>query len=337
MRSEHILVTGGTGFIGGRLVPRLSAEGHRVRVLCLPNDPGIERLGRLGAEVVLGDITDPASANACLTGVERVFHCAAVVTDWAPRTLFDRVQIDGMANLLRAAVRNRVQRFIWISTNDVFGLTEARVITEDDDFRRWSEPYPDTKIQAERLAWATYRRCRLPVSTVYPCWVYGPGDLTFVPELAEAILKRQIVFWRRDALVWPAYVDNVVDLLVRIGWADRAVGQGYLVHDGVCVTFQEFCGRIADHLNAPSPRIHIPYAAAYVAAVAMESVWRLLRIRTRPLLTTYVVKNLGSRLRYSIDKARRELGWTPPISFEDGFVEAMRWLRTLEHIQPESA
>jgi nucleoside-diphosphate-sugar epimerase len=326
MAETRVLVTGGTGFIGGRLVRRLLQEGYRVRVLCLPNDPGADGMAAAGAEVLTGDLTDGDAVDTAVANAERIFHCAGVVTDWAPRRLFDRVHIGGITNLLRAAVRQRVRRFIWISTNDVFGVREDRVLTEDDDLRPWSEPYPDTKIAAERLAWRAYQRCRLPVATVYPCWVYGPGDTTFVPLLAEAILERQMIFWRRNALVWPAYVDNVVDLLVRIGWDDSAVGQGYLVHDGVSLTLQAFCRRLADHLGVAAPRMHIPYGAAYGLAGALELIYATLGIRSRPLLTTYAVTNLGSRLRFSIDKARRELRWVPPTRFEEGFARAMEWL-----------
>ncbi|MBN1344015.1 MAG: NAD-dependent epimerase/dehydratase family protein [Phycisphaerae bacterium] len=330
MASGTILVTGGTGFIGNRLVRRLLGDGHTVRAMCLRADPGAPSLAALGAEVVTGDVTDAASVDRAARGVQRIFHCAGVVTDWAPRSLFDRVHVDGIRHLLAAAARQQVDRFVWISTNDVFGLREDRVLREDDDLRPWAEPYPDTKIAAERLAWHAYSRWRVPVTTVYPCWVYGPGDTTFVPQLADAILSGEMIYWRNGTFVWPAHVDNVVDLLVRIGWQDAAVGQGYLVHDGVRLTLQDFCCRIAHHLGVAPPRWRIPYGMAYALAAGMELTWRALRIRSRPLLTTYTVKNLGSRLRFSIDKARHELGWTPPIPFEVGFAETMRWLRTLD-------
>ncbi len=326
MPSETILVTGGTGFIGGRLVKRLVQENHRVRAVCLPDDPNTNDVAGCGADVVEGDITDIDSVRRAARSVDRIFHCAGVVTDWAAWERFEQVHVGGMRNLLQAAVEEHVQRFVWISTNDVFGPREGRILTEDDELWRWGEPYPDTKIAAERLAWRAFAQRRLPVSTVYPCWVYGPGDTTFVPLLAEAIRDNEMLFWRRGSLVWPAYVDNVVDLLLRIGWDDRAIGEGYLVHDAQCVTLQDFCGQIAQHLGVPAPRLHIPYGAAEGVATVLEALYRLLRIRTRPLLTTYTVTNLGSRLRFSIDKARRELGWTPPVSFTEGFERAMLWL-----------
>jgi nucleoside-diphosphate-sugar epimerase len=140
-----------------------------------------------------------------------------------------------------------------------------------------------------------------------------------------------MLFWRKDVLVWPTYIDNLVDLLMLISKNDDAIGKGYLVHDGESTTFQNFCAMIARSLGVKEPKLHIPYGAAYAAALVMEGVWSLLRLKTRPLLTTYTVKNLGSRLQFSIEKANRELQWEPPVSFKDGFEETMRWLKTLDH------
>jgi nucleoside-diphosphate-sugar epimerase len=160
--------------------------------------------------------------------------------------------------------------------------------------------------------------------------VYGPGDKTFVPLTADAIVKGEMLFWRKNVLVWPTYIDNLVDLLMLISKSDDAPGMGYLVHDGESTTFQAFCTMISESLGLKGAKLHIPYGVAYAAALVMEGVWSLLRLKTRPLLTTYTVKNLGSRLQFSIEKANRELQWKPPVSFTDGFEETMRWLKTLD-------
>ena len=106
----------------------------------------------------------------------------------------------------------------------------------------------------------------------------------------------------------------------------NAVGQGFLVHDGVSDTFQNFSAKIAESIGEKKPKIHIPYWSAYTVAWLMEFTWKILKKKSRPLLTTYTVKNLGSRLRFSIKKAERELDWVPPISYERGFEETMKWL-----------
>jgi nucleoside-diphosphate-sugar epimerase len=120
-----------------------------------------------------------------------------------------------------------------------------------------------------------------------------------------------------------------MDLIHLISRDERSVGQGYLVHDGdggVC--FRDFCNKIADSIGMKPINNHIPCVAAYGAAVIMEALWELLRIRSRPPITTYVVKNLGSRHHYSIEKAARELGWRPKISFEQGFAKTLADLKT---------
>ncbi len=330
VKRRNVLVTGATGFIGGHLVRANLARGNRVRAFVLPGDPAAASLSANGAEVVFGDIREYGSVRKAVEGIDIIFHCAAVVTDWAPEKLFREVTVGGTENICRAAAEVGVYRFVDMSTNDVFGTDESVVMDENFPLTPWNEPYPDFKIAAERVTWKYYREKGLPVTMVYPCWVYGPGDRTFVPLLADSILKRNLVFWRKDVLVWPTYIDNLVDLLLLISEDERAVGNGYLVHDGESVTLQDFCAGIASALGTRPITARIPYAVAYAASYLMEIAWKIFRIQTRPLLTTYTVKNLGSRLRFSIEKARRELGWRPKVPYARGFARTMEWLRTVD-------
>ena len=322
-----VLVTGGTGFIGRPLVRRLAAFAGEVRVLALPQDPGAEELRQFSnrVRVIEGDVRSLASVQAACGGIEVVFHCAGVVTDWAPRRLFEAVNVAGTKNALDAAAKAGVRRLVYISTNDVFGLVEGRVIDETFPLNPWGEPYADTKLAAEHACREAHASGCLEVAMVYPCWVYGPGDRTFVPELARAIAARQLVLWRPDCLVWPMHVENLVDLLLLVATDPRAAGQGYLCHDGTSITLRDFCERIADAVGAPPPRFVIPRWAAHLCAVAMESAWRILRLRGRPLLTTYIVKNLGARLQFSIEKVGR-LGFAPRIGFDEGFAATLALL-----------
>lgn len=327
---KKVLITGATGFIGSHLVNANLAKKHYVRGLVVPGDPAAAVLRDEGVDIFTGDIRDFPSVQKAVRDIDIIFHCAAVVTDWAPARLFEEITVGGTENICRAALDAGVSRFIDISTNDVFGIDEENVMDETFPLKPWKEPYPDHKIRAEEISWRYYRERGLPVTMVYPCWVYGEGDRTFVPLLADAIIKRDLVFWRRDVIVWPTYIDNLIDLLMLISEDPRAVGNGYLVHDGTSTTLQDFCAGIAHSLGVPPVTMHIPYSLAYAASWLMELAWKALRIRTRPLLTTYTVKNLGSRFHYSIDKARRELGWEPALSYEEGFARTMDWLKTLD-------
>ena len=327
---KKVLITGATGFIGGNLLRGNLARGNSVRAMVLPGDPGTGELRELGVETVEGDVRDYSSVERAVRGMEIVFHCAAVVTDWAPKKLFREVTVGGAENMCRAASEAGVSRFVDISTCDVTGIDEDNVMDESFPLRPWGEPYPDYKIMAEEIVWKYHREKGLPATMVYPCWVFGRGDQTFVPLLADAIIKKDLIFWRRDALVWPTYIDNLVDLLLLISEDPRAIGNGYFVHDGEFTTLQEFCAEIARALGVPPITTHIPYRLAYAAAWVMEIIWKVLRIKKRPLLTTYTVKNLGSRFRFSIAKAERELGWKPRIRYREGMAETMKWLKTLD-------
>jgi len=324
-----VLITGATGFIGSHLVERNLKEGNDVRIFTLNDDPAAKVMESRGIEVCCGDIRSYDDVEHAVTGVECVFHLAAVVTDWAPQELFKEVNITGTRNVCKASFKNKVKRFVEISTNDVFGLKENVIIDESFEYTYWGEPYADTKLEAARIV-QNYAKKGLPVSMLYPCWVYGPGDLTFVPLIAAAIRSRELIFWRKKVIVWPAYVENVVDLMMVISNHPKAVGQGFIVHDGISDTFQNFSARIANEIGEKVPKIHIPYWSAYLSSMVMEFIWKLLQRRTRPLLTKYAVKNLGSRLQFSIKKAENVLGWNPPISYDEGFKKTMDWLKNTD-------
>jgi len=323
---KKILITGATGFIGSHLVERNLKEGNQVRIFALPEDSKAKAYEARGVEVVYGDIRDYHSVEKAVKGVEIVFHLAAVVTDWAPKDLFRQVNIEGTRNICEASFKHGIERFVEVSTNDVFGLKEDVIIDETFNYKYWGEPYADTKIEATKIV-QEYGQKGLVVSWVYPCWVYGPGDCTFVPLIADSIKKGELLFWRKDVIVWPAYVENVVDLLMVISEHPDAVGQGFLIHDGVSDTFQNFSAKVAENIGEKKPTMHIPFWTAYVVAGIMELIWKILGKKSRPLLTKYTVKNLGSRLKFSIEKAEKLLGWIPLISYDEGFKKTMEWLK----------
>ena len=322
--AKKVLITGATGFVGTHLVNANLSKGNTVRAFVLPNDPELQHLQQKNVEIVIGDIRNYEDVQKAITNdIDIVFHCAAFVSDWGKREIFEQIMIKGTENVCRASFEAKIKRFVKISTNDVFGLDESQVMNETFPLKKWNEPYPDTKIEAEEVAWKYYKKSGLPVTMVYPCWIFGPGDKTFVPHLADAVLKKEMVFMRKNAIVWPTYIENLVDLLMLISEDDRAVGNGYLVHDGESTTLEEFTNSLAKEIGAKKVTMHIPYWLAYFAAIIMEFFGKLFRKKERPLLTTYTVKNLGSKLKFSIAKAERELEWKPKISYKEGFARTM--------------
>lgn len=324
-----VLITGATGFVGGHLVKKCRQKGWQISAFVLPGDAGAVALEAQGVKVLYGDIRNESDVDAAVNGHQLIFHAAAFVSDWGPAQMFYEVTVKGTENICKAAVKHSVKRLVKISTNDVFGIQEDVVLDETFPMRPWNEPYADTKIQAEEVAWHYFKNHQLPVTMVYPCWIYGPGDKTFVPLLADAILKNEMVFMRKHALVWPAYVENVVDLMLTIAEHPAAPGNGYLVHDGEFTTLEAFCSQVASVYNKEMKFRYIPFKLALFVAFLMEFFWKLFRIKQRPLLTTYTVKNLGSKLRFSIAKAKAEVQWQPAVSFNEGMKITLEWLKTM--------
>jgi nucleoside-diphosphate-sugar epimerase len=333
-RERTCVVTGAAGFVGRAIVRRLLAEGNVVRAIVLRDDPQAEALlcthSAPGAvEIIPADVTDYESIAPAFAGAARVFHTAALVHAWAPRAQFDAVNVGGTRNAARAAFAHGVDRFVHISTTDVFGIPKRdEVLDETSPFRPWNEPYADSKIEAERWLWQLHRSGRLPLTVIYPGWVYGPGDSAFFPGLAAAIAGGFMCFWKRDVRLPWVYVDNLAEACVLAGTGPRAIGQGYIVHDGPGgPTLQEVCARIAQRLDFRPPTRHVPFAAALAAARLLQLLWKLTRRKGPPPLLTADVKAFGHEWHLSTDKIRKQLGWSPRVSIEDGMRAALDGLQ----------
>jgi nucleoside-diphosphate-sugar epimerase len=315
------LVTGAAGFVGQAIVRRLLADGDDVRALTLPGDRRLPELRTLGAiEIIEADVADAAAIAPHFAGVARVFHTAAIVHGWHPRERYRAVNVGGTQHVARAAHAHGVARFVHVSTSDVFGIPRRdELIDESTPYREWNEPYQDTKIAAERWLWQFQRDSGLPLSVIYPCWVYGPGDQAFFPSLAQAIDDGFMMFWHRHTQLYWSYVDNLADAIVLAGTHPSAVGNGYLVHDGDDgPTLQQVCARIAALSGKRPPTLHVPYAVAFGAAWLAQALWGALRLRGAPLLFTSDVKAFGSQWHIANAKLCRELGWTPRVPIPDG-------------------
>ncbi len=326
------IVTGATGFVGAALVARLIADGDRVRAIVRPGDPLAPALRArhpaAALEIVPADVTDAAALVPAFAGAARVFHAAALVHAWAPWSEFRAVNVGGAENVARATMEHQVGRLVHVSTTDVFGLAAGdRVLDERSPYRRWHEPYADTKIEAEELLWQWRREHGLPLTVIHPGWVYGPGDRAFFPGLAEAIGGGLMLFWARGVRLAWTYVENLVDACLRASEEARAIGEGYIVYDTLeGPALEDVCRRIADRIGAPPPTRHVPYGLALLAARGMELAWRVVGARSAPPLRSVDVKAFGDQWRFSNAKARRDLGWSPRVGVEDGMQRALDFL-----------
>lgn len=319
------LVTGATGFIGSHLAKALTAAGDHVRALVRPASD-TRHLEQLGVECCTGDLIDPTSLGCVVEGIDRVFHCAAVVTDWDPLNISHAVNVEGTAALAEAALRAGVQKFVYVSTTEVYGHPDAPV-AEDAPYRGRGWPYCDTKIEAEKRIWAYHER-GLPVTVLRPATVYGPRSESVVVEFVELLRSGQMMLvdgGRKTAGL--CYVTDLIDVMLQAGQAEVGLGRAYNVTDGTATTWAEFINGLAALLNLPPVRTSIPRSLAYPVGWTMEkwAAWR--GNNRRPLLTRMAVEFVGTHQSFSIERARRELGFRPRVFLEEGLRQTGAWLR----------
>jgi nucleoside-diphosphate-sugar epimerase len=314
-------VTGGSGFIGGRLVERLVGEGTTVRALAR-SEASARRVEGLGAEAVRGDLGDRGSLAAGAAGAQTAFHLAAHLGEWGPWEEFERGNVEGTRNALAACAEAGVRRFVHCGTEaalmagrPLVGVDETAPLRPDSP-----APYPATKARAELEVRAANRE-GFETVVLRPRFVWGKGDTTLLPEMVETVEKGQFAWVGGGRNVTDtAHVDNVVEGLLLAAEKGRP-GEAYFLTDGEPVVFREFVTELLRSQGVEPPGRSIPaWSAAPLARVA-EAAWKLLPLRGEPPMTRFRSWILTQECTIDISKAREELGYAPLVSHEQGLAQ----------------
>jgi len=319
------LVTGGSGFLGSHLVEALVARGEKVRVL-VRSTSKIDFLKKLKVELVYGDLIHSLFLKEALQGIDFVYHCAALATDWGTWDSFRNINVNGVSNLLEASLDADIKRFIHISTTDVYGYPDSPA-DEMSAYRPRGWPYCDTKIEGEKRVWAYYKKHHLPITIIRPVNIYGPRSVSFVKDIVDLLESNSMIhIGNGNKPAGLAYVKNVVDVILSAANNENSIGQAYNVCDGSDVTWREYVNRLAQMIGVPAPKVVIPYQMAYFIGWIMEKIYSVFPVKGRPLLTRMAAEIFGTNQNFPIGKARRELGYEPEINFGEGMRRVETWL-----------
>jgi nucleoside-diphosphate-sugar epimerase/predicted dehydrogenase len=304
-----VLVTGASGFLGRRVVEALAARGHQVRAMvrypCL--DVESNRV-----EEVLATLGDEAAVGAALEGVEAVVHCAARVARRGSRDDFFRDNVDGTRQLLEAARRAGVERFVHVSSIAVYGVERGlERVAEDaayDPHPDWRGAYTWSKLEADRLVLERGAALGLRTVVLRPGILVGAGGPDFTARLTLGRLRGRVFIVGRPGQRLPlCHVDDVARAAALAVAAPEARGAYNVVDDAL--TQREWL-REREAAGWPFRPVYIPPAIAAVPALALETIARLTG-RGRPALSRYRVRRATESVRFETARAARDLGWTP--------------------------
>jgi nucleoside-diphosphate-sugar epimerase len=324
-----ILVTGGTGFTGTALVERLLQEGHQVVALDYKEGLQCDRLRKLGADVVIGSVTDQAAVERSVRGAEFVFHLAAAFRELnVPNSFYDEVNVEGTRVVLHAARGAGVRKFVYCSTCGVHGNVERPPADEDAPIQP-ADYYQRTKYEAEPLV----KREAGGMETVIlrPAAIYGPGD----PERFFMIFKRVArgtfpMFGNGRTLYHPLYIDNLVDAFLLCMPPGAGQGREYLIADEKYYPIEEIVKAVGRALDVPVRIPHYPVLPVVAVGHVVEKICKPLGI-TPPIFPRRVDWYRQNRA-FDISRARRELGYDPKIELDEGLRRTGRWYREMGYL-----
>ena len=343
----RVLVTGASGFIGGRIVERLASEQASVRAL-LRDFAGGVRIARHPVELARADVTDLGAVCEAATGCDVIIHCAyGTHGDAAERRA---VTVEGTRNVLEAAVRTGTRRVVHLSTVMVYGVPSAPVLRETLPRRASGDAYGDAKLEAEELAFRYHRERGLPVSIIQPTAVYGPFGLAWTERVIKQLRSGLVPLIDGGAGVCNAvYIDDVAEAVLLAAERKQAVGEAFLI-SGEPITYRNFYERFARMLGG---RRTVPMSADEVI-----DRWQKKR-RRKELMSRRTLRGLAARLSdrarasdsvhlpdpvsvmlqaqfapASTEKARQLLGWEPSFDFETGAHLTERWARWANLVPP---
>ncbi len=315
------LVTGASGFIGWHVARLLAERGHHVRALVRPSS----RVPELDVERVEGDLRDRASLDRAVAGCGLVFHVAADYRLWVrhPQEMYQS-NVEGTRDLIDAARRSGVERFVYTSTVGCIGVPPNGIGDERQpvSLEDMSGPYKRSKFQAEQVALAA-AESGYPVIIVNPTAPIGDHDVKPTPT-GKIILD----FIQGNM---PAYIDTGLNLVdVRDTAAGHLLacergkpGERYII-GAENVTLEQILRRLSKITGRPAPKIQLPYAVAYAAGV-VTTAWAQITGKP-PLAPLDAVKMAKKKMFVSDAKARQDLGWNPaPV--EGALTRAVNWFR----------
>ncbi len=323
------LVTGGGGFLGGAVVRLLRTRGDRVRSFTRSNYPWLDELG---VEQSLGDLSKPEAVERAVEGCDTVFHVAAKAGVWGRRADFFSTNATGTENVIAACKRHGVRKLVYTSTPSV---VHARDDIENGNEslpypERYDTDYPESKAVAEKAVLSA-NGPELATVALRPHLIFGPSDPHLIPRIiaaAKAGKLRRI--GSRPVKVDVTYIDNAADAHLnaacRLDIGSPCAGKAYFISNGEPVELWKFIDRVLAEAGLPPVTRTVGAWKARLVGRVLEWMYWLFRLSGEPPMTRFVAVQMSTSHWYDISAAKRDLGYAPTVSVDEGVKRLFQFL-----------
>ncbi len=322
-----VLITGGTGFLGKALASHLTSLQYNVCAIGRNEKIGNE-LKKQEINFIKLDIADGKKVLELESNFDYIFHCAALTSPYGKYQDFYQANVLGTKNIIDLAQKCNLKRFIHVSSTSIYMSKEHRLNIQEEDSlpKKALTHYAATKILAEKEVDFAYGQ-GLPVITIRPQAIFGPGDQVILPRIIKVARKGVFpVIGDGKQLIDLTYVDNVVEaLLCCMSSPLNTIGQKYNITNGQPQELAGFLLKILNKFGYKVRRKYVGFNKAYLIASAVEIIYKVMGLKTEPPLSKYSVLALGKSRTLSIKKAENELGYRVKISIDEGIGKLTHW------------
>jgi len=331
-----VMVTGGGGFLGKRIVELLIEAGHEVHSFARSNYP---ELADLGCTHHRGDLQDADAVREALRGMDAVIHTASVAGSWGERSWFEGINVRGTENVVAACQAESVHRLVYTSTPSVIGYgSDVEGIAEAPYPDSWESLYGETKAKAEQHVRAAHGSDladggQLLTVSLRPHLIVGPGDNHLLPRVIDRAKKGQLrIVGDGKNKVDVTYVDNAawahLDALEALSGIDAPCGgQAYFISNDEPVLLWDWTNDVLEGIGVPRLTSKVSLGMAKLAGSVMEGVWALFRLKGEPRMTRFVALALAQSHWYDMGPAKRDLGYTIRVPMDEGTERTVAWAK----------
>ncbi len=322
-----VLVTGGGGFLGGAIVQQLVERGERVRSF---SRSFYQELESLGVEQIQGDISDKATVENACKNVEIIFHAAAKFGVLGNYTDYYKTNVTGTQNVIDACKTQKISKLVYTSSpNVVFDGTDMEGADESAPYpEKFPAHYPKTKALAEQSI-VNASNDKLRTIILRPHFIWGPRDNALPRILARA--KRLRIVGNGKNLIDTIYIDDAAraHLLAadKLEENPKLSGNIYFISQGEPVPLWGMINNFLKAAGYPTVKRSVPKRIAWLIGAVFELIYKIFHISSEPYITRYISNILSTSHWFDISAAKRDLGYKPTVSMEEGLHRLEVWLK----------